>query len=229
MGKISRRTCLESSVGWFHGEQHWRYFINAPEQSPHLVRGSHLDVPSTWVSFLTVALLLSVGLNVLLARKVRLLAAKEAGQVSDHLLGVGMVVQPITTKRPGGEREVIAYQGQRPTVLYVFSPQCEWCARNIDNFRTIVGKANQEYRVIGLSLSEEGLEDYVASNHLDIPVYVASKDVQKQYRLGVTPQTLVISPEGRVLKDWAGAYAGQQKSQIEHFFHLKLPGLRSGS
>ena len=34
------------------------------------------------------------------------------------------------------------------------------------------------------------------------------------------------SPEGKVLQDWAGAYVGEQKAQVEAFFHVSLPGLR---
>jgi hypothetical protein len=36
----------------------------------------------------------------------------------------------------------------------------------------------------------------------------------------------VISPEGKVLQDWAGAYVGDQKSEVEAFFHVSLPGLK---
>jgi hypothetical protein len=48
----------------------------------------------------------------------------------------------------------------------------------------------------------------------------------KNYKLGSTPQTIVISPEAKVLQDWIGAYVGDQKSQVEAFFHVSLPGLR---
>jgi peroxiredoxin len=183
-----------------------------------------------WLAFPVVTLLLSVGLNILLARKVRLLVAGSPPRVSEPLLKEGSIVQPITAKRLGGQMEAISYGGRElPTVLYVFTPQCSWCARNLDNFKALIQKSNHGYRLLGLSLTEDGLAHYVAKNNLAIPVYFASKDVQKAYQLGVTPQTLVISPEGRVLKDWAGAYAGQQKSQIEDFFGVKLPGLRSSS
>jgi hypothetical protein len=36
----------------------------------------------------------------------------------------------------------------------------------------------------------------------------------------------VISTEGKVLQNWDGAYVGNQKSQVETFFHVSLPGLR---
>jgi hypothetical protein len=115
----------------------------------------------------------------------------------------------------------------RPTVLYIFTPPCTWCARNVDNLKTLVDKEGGYYRFIGLALSEQALPEYVAKNDLKLPVYSGlSPETLKAYRLGGTPQTIVISPEGKVLEDWSGAYVGDQKSQIEAFFHVSLPGLR---
>jgi hypothetical protein len=71
------------------------------------------------------------------------------------------------------------------------------------------------------------LTEYVAKNELKFPIYARlSPETLKTYKLGGTPQTIVVSPDGRVLKDWVGAYAGDQKSQVEAFFHVSLPGLK---
>ena len=43
--------------------------------------------------------------------------------------------------------------------------------------------------------------------------------------LGSTPQTIVVSPEGKVLKVWTGAYDDKLKSEIEDYFGTQLPGL----
>jgi len=128
----------------------------------------------------------------------------------------------------GGQQELISYQRTtEPTVLYVFTPPCVWCARNIDSFKTLTNKESVQYRFIGISLSEQGLAEYVAKNDLKLPVYSGlSPETVKTYKLGSTPQTIVISPEGKVLEDWAGAYVGDQKSQVEAFFHVSLPGIR---
>ena len=97
----------------------------------------------------------------------------------------------------------------------------------MDNFKTLLSKESGEYRFIGLSLSEDNLAEYVAKNDLNVPVYSGlSPEMLRTYKLGSTPQTIVISPEGKVLQDWAGAYVGDQKSQVEAFFHVNLPGLR---
>jgi peroxiredoxin len=185
---------------------------------------------SSRILFITIfaALLVSATLNVLLAHKVRSLTYARTTRISEYQLKVGASVTPITARRLGGEEEVISYpDSNKATVLYVFTPTCIWCARNMDNLKTLIDKESGQYRVIGLSLSQEGLAEYVAKNGLKLPVYSGlSPDTLKTYKLGSTPQTVVISPEGRVLQDWAGAYVGDQKSQVEAFFHVSLPGLR---
>jgi hypothetical protein len=46
-----------------------------------------------------------------------------------------------------------------------------------------------------------------------------------EYRLGGTPATIVVSPQGVILKTWVGAYDGTVKGQIESYFNAHLPGL----
>ncbi len=176
----------------------------------------------------TVALTTSVMLNVLLAHRVRSLTHAQSARIGEYQLKAGVIVPPISAKRVDGQEEVISYEGMdRPTVLYVFTPPCSWCARNMDSFKTLLDKEGGHYRFIGLSLSEETLTQYIAKNGLKLPVYSSlSPETLKTYKLGSTPQTIVISPEGEVLQDWLGAYIGDQKSQVEAFFHVSLPGLK---
>ena len=173
------------------------------------------------------ALVMSVTLNVLLAHKVRSLDNTQSAKLADLVVQVGTTVPPVTAKRLDGGSEQISYEGTaQPTVLYVFTPTCVWCARNLNNLKTLLANDSGQYRFIALSLSDEGVPQYVEKNGLKIPVYsVISPETAKTYKLGSTPQTIVISPRGRVLQDWVGAYVGSQKSQVEAFFHTTLPGL----
>jgi peroxiredoxin len=174
-----------------------------------------------------IALAVSVTLNVLLAHRLEGLNNARSARIADHLLLPGSTVPTITANRLGGHEERISFQdSNQPTVLYVFTPPCSWCARNLDNLETLVAKERSQYRFIGLSLGKEGLSEYVAAHGLTIPIYTdLSAETQKAYKLGGTPQTIVISSEGRVLQDWAGAYVAAQKSQVEAFFHVSLPGI----
>ncbi len=185
--------------------------------------------------FLTTGLMLlvlSVSLNVFLALRLHKLTHARSDLITsmkaDRQLRRGAVVPPITAKHLDGKEGVISYEDTgQPTVLYVFTPPCLWCARNIDNFKTLMGKEGNQYRFIGLSLSDAGLTEYLTKNELRLSVYSGlSPETLKTYKLGSTPQTIVISTGGVVLQDWVGAYVGDQKSQVEAFFQVSLPGLR---
>jgi peroxiredoxin len=176
----------------------------------------------------TVALVVSVALNVVLAHRVRTITGAQSARIAERLLSVGTSVPAITAKRLDGQEETISYGGaNQATVLYVFTPPCTWCARNVDNFKTLISKDGGQYRLIGLSLSDQGLAEYVSKNELKLPVYSGlSEETKRAYKLSGTPETIVVSPEGKVLQNWMGAYVGDQQKQVEAFFQVKLPGLR---
>ncbi len=145
-----------------------------------------------------------------------------------HRLPPGTDVPSFRAVDLRGQPRTIVYNNEsKPTVLYVLTPACSWCARNMDNFKALVDQENSQYRFIAVSLSRHGLAEYVAKNDLNLPVYTdLSAETQKAYKLGGTPQTIVVSPEGRLLQNWGGAYVGDQKAQVEAFFNIKLPGLK---
>ena len=85
---------------------------------------------------------------------------------------------------------------------------------------------HDSYRFIALSLTDKDLKKYIADKQIDIPVFAKpTEEARQQYRLGSTPQTIVISPEGKVMENWLGAYNGAGQVEIEKFFGVNLPGL----
>lgn len=177
-----------------------------------------------WLIF--AMLLGSVAINVALAHRLREFNHL-LGKTSEQALKPGTLVAPFEAFDLQGRTQTVVYSNiAKPTVVYIFTPPCSWCARNMNNFKELVARREGEYRFIGLSLSKEGLSEYVAKSDLRIPIYSGpSKEMQRKYKLGGTPQTIVVSPEGRILQDWVGAYTGGQKSQVEAFFRVSLPGL----
>lgn len=170
-------------------------------------------------------LIISVLINVVLAHKVRQYSS--VGAAKAQLLPSGALVPPIDAIDLNGKKQTLVYsQVSNPTVLYIFTPPCSWCARNMENIKQLAAQKGTEYRFIGLSLSKQDLRNYVASQGLTIPVYTdLSAEILKTYKLGATPQTIVVSAQGQVLKDWIGAYVGDQKTQVEKFFQITLPGI----
>jgi hypothetical protein len=139
---------------------------------------------------------------------------------------IGAQLPTLNAQRSGGAKESIAFaSNDRPTLIYVFTPTCHWCSLNLENVRALIAEAGKSYRVIGLSLDPE-VDRYEQRVHLGIPIYVRpSRETFESLALGSTPQTVVASSQGRVVKSWVGAYAGGIGREVESYFKITLPGL----
>jgi len=119
-----------------------------------------------------------------------------------------------------------------PTVVYVFTPSCVWCKRNLDNALNVEQAAKQKFDFISLSLTKDGLHDYVSQpSHLQNVVYLDPKEPLSgpSSIFDGTPETIVIDTDGRIVKVWYGAFTGSTKSDVEEYFKITLPGLKDVS
>ena len=176
---------------------------------------------------LAVLLVCSLGINVLLARRAAKLTTLVSRMKSESRLTQGDKVPAITARDLQGRPAVLDYAGTNlPTVLFVITPTCGWCTKNIMNMRTLAANASDRYRFVGLSLESDKLVDYVTQNKLEFPVYTDLPLLpMKRYKLGGTPQTIIVSPEGEVLKVWSGAFAENLQKDVESYFGVTLPGI----
>jgi peroxiredoxin len=112
-----------------------------------------------------------------------------------------------------------------PTVLYVFTPQCGWCKKNLPNFHALIDQSGTRYRVVGIALSREDLNSYIERENLQLPIYSEIRsDIRQVYQFGGTPETIVVSPDRKIIKIWSGAYEDRLKSEIEKVLKIHLPG-----
>ena len=178
-------------------------------------------------------LFLSLGCNVMLA--LALARGPRVGTEPALATGpaIGAVLPPLEARRLGGAIETIRFEDvPTPTVLYFFTPSCKWCVRNLDNVRALAKVAEAgRFRLIGISLSSaDGLNEYVIKEQLHFPIYFdASAGAMAAYVTGVTPETLVVSREGKLERSWRGAYGGAVKSQVEEWLGRTLPGFLTAS
>jgi hypothetical protein len=61
---------------------------------------------------------------------------------------------------------------------------------------------------------------------LDVVINIDIEFLRRNHITG-TPRTIVISNEGRVLRDWIGVFVGDTQRDVEQFFGVRLPGLSS--
>lgn len=178
--------------------------------------------------YLLVLLSASLGLNVFLALRLRSTPAYGEGGRGLALLKEGASVSPfVGTDVHGLKRHVAFSDVDKPTVIYVFSLECIWCERNLANVRGLASSAASSHRFIGLSLRNHELSRLAAeARNLGFPVLSeVSPEVVRSMGLGGTPQTIVVSPDGRIIKNWEGAYGSSLQREVEEYFGTSLPGL----
>jgi hypothetical protein len=113
------------------------------------------------------------------------------------------------------------------TVVYWFSPTCVWCKRNSANMRAMMEGAGKRFDFVALSVTAEGVRQYLAENQLRGEAYAEpSVATRSAYGFGGTPQTIVIGADGKIVRSWEGAYSGRLGSEIGEVLGVHLPGLK---
>jgi hypothetical protein len=140
---------------------------------------------------------------------------------------IGETVADIDLKDPWGNPARLAWRADpRPTFVYVFSPSCVWCTRNLQGIITVT-KQQRSYRMIGLSTTNQGLSEYVKAHDLGMPVYhLENKQNRRTLKISATPSAFLISPAGVVRKVWLGAWTGHAGEEIGALFGVVLPPIQ---
>jgi hypothetical protein len=181
-----------------------------------------------WDRVLLVLLAISLLLNVLLGLETLRPHEEGVEAGTGPLSGpaIGASVPSLQVESLDGVGQRISFESDsRPTVIYIFSPSCDWCERNVANIRALASERSGAFRFVGVSLTESS-EDHLIAEQLGFEVFISpGLQTLSAYGLRGTPQTIVVSTDGTVVRSWTGAYGGRTGQMIERFFGLKLPGL----
>jgi peroxiredoxin len=176
--------------------------------------------------FLLILLAGSLTLNVYQGWKLKGKTESPPAPPVTQKLSAGMSIPVLNVTSSAGVPDAISYSNTKPTVLYVFSPSCDWCQRNNANVNAIATLKNDSYTFVGLSLSDYQLRKYVETEHIPFPVYSGlTGELIEKLGFTETPQLLVISSDGIVLKSWTGAFVKEVAQDVEGYFNIRLPGV----
>jgi hypothetical protein len=124
----------------------------------------------------------------------------------------------VTVADASGQPVTLSFtQSSQTTVLYIFSPTCKWCEANLRNIQALSENVQHDSHThtIGLSISENGFTNYAAHRYLNFPLNdKIPKSFLAKYRLGITPETLVLVG-GKIVNDWKGVYTYDAQREIE--------------
>jgi hypothetical protein len=175
-------------------------------------------------------------------------AVLTASLVLNARLGLDATAKPATRGETGFLRDtrlpdvVVAAPGEpdrpltfaRNTLLYIFSPGCEWSKGDYPNLKAIVQASGTNYDVLGLYAKPHDTGDdvstYLASHPfpgkvvaVDLTRTKLPDDIVRRFRS--TPQLLVVARGGLIRRSWSGALFGRRQAEAEQYFGLKLPGV----
>jgi peroxiredoxin len=199
-----------------------RWFKTAkpvPTVESSLVKDTGADSGITWLAAIVLIVLLSaVGAFQILQKK----------RSPGPLLRAGDRL-PALELRTLERASVILDWGTHSTstFVYVFSPDCAWCQRNVDAARVAFDKASSlGYRVVGLSLQEHGLTESLKHHPLSIPVYVGPyREMVRLLKLEMAPETVLVSRSGLVQRVFLGAYVGRTAEELQKVLRIRLPAV----
>lgn len=92
-----------------------------------------------------------------------------------------------------------------------------------------MGAAGPKYDFLAVSLTDIGVEEFLSGAGSRGSAYVLpSFEAHNAYGLGATPQTIVVRPDGVIVKNWKGAYTGRLLEEVSSTLGVQLPGLAEG-
>lgn len=171
------------------------------------------DKRHVFLMLLCIALLIVDGLLLLTLNKckavsesyLRKLGATPGTRVS-ALRGTDLQGKPI----------VVPVTGQRKSVILVFSQNCGYCKKNWPNWRSLLDSIGGVTNVAFVNLTPQLDEAYIAENRMQRYQVIARVESasKQEYRLNVTPQTLLIGSDGVIERVWTGELDGKALAEI---------------
>lgn len=107
--------------------------------------------------------------------------------------------------------------GSPYTMLFWLSPDCSVCKDNLIFWNRLFDEyQNEHIRYIGMcSASRQETLEYASEFGIHFPIVCPDDPhILDSYKGNILPQTILISPQGKILKVWPGALARVKEEQI---------------
>lgn len=129
----------------------------------------------------------------------------------------------------GGDVKINFSENSKKRFFLYFSPACQYCKHQFPDWKDLVLHTNSEqievWGVVSRDEKQKNIEEYLRMFELDstsnIPlqiIFVSDEQLQN-YKLKLTPTTILVSGEGSVEKSWIGKWNVSDKKDA--FARLK--------
>ncbi len=104
---------------------------------------------------------------------------------------------------------LVEYNLENPksTLIFIFKPTCLSCKLNLPNWISLFNKIDTSYvRILPISIADQKTTlKYVVNNNIPFKSFYTKEDrFLLDYKAFITPQTILISNEGKVINIWKG-------------------------
>lgn len=178
---------------------------------------------------LTLLLFASVIFNIYLATEVKSTKNTINTMARNRGLRLGQKAKPLEANTLQNEPFEITYnRDDKPIILYFFDPKCHWCDLNSPSINSLSNEVSETYRVVSIALRDDNLDKFIEQKDYKFPVYHNPTEASRwAYDLSTVPMTVVVKKNGMVDKIWEGAFMNEKKEEIEQYFDLTLPPIKS--
>jgi peroxiredoxin len=126
-----------------------------------------------------------------------------------EVLQSGEEIKPFFAYDLRANRSYISFANDesKGTLILLFSTKCEPCKINLPNWKYIISSANKgSLKILVLANdSVNAVQKFANVQNLNFPVYsFLDQDIKINLKGFITPQTILLSRGGRVIKTWAG-------------------------
>ena len=122
----------------------------------------------------------------------------------------------------------VNYTGKEATrVLLFFTPTCPFCSEQFPYWKEMLNRANgNQFQIIGVVSESEDkvrIEEYLKSLGCEsLPIAILPQSVSKNYKLSMTPTTIVIDNEATVQQVWTGKWQSDDLATAGSIFGFQF-------
>lgn len=171
-------------------------------------------------TLILIAIIIVMGVEIvyLVSQNQKLKAVVEDPKKYFSVLSQDEVVPSFTAQDINGDDISVRYSSDAPyTLLFWFSVGCSVCEENFEFWNRLYGEFNGEkVRFLGMCPARpDEIREFVAEHSLEFPVMCAGDPfIMERYKGNVLPQTVVITPEGKILDAWPGIVGEEQEGKV---------------
>lgn len=169
----------------------------------------------------TVLVLLALTNTLFLWQNQQLKAQIEKSQ--PQRLKIGESVQGFTAKDLNDKTVNINFSGNsKKRFLLYFTPTCTYCKQRFPEWKELISQAkDKNIEVLGIVSENENkgaLEKYLNSfdcglkSEIPLQILFISNETLRDYKLSLTPTTVLLSGDGKVEQNWIGKWKESDKN-----------------